>query len=129
MVDIMNAQIEQRINDYAKANKTNRAKLLEFVQSLIDEVPKGKQEKPAGRKPTTDALSCREAMAKLRQEGWKPEGFTALQLAEHINTAHYVASNALSWLAENEGSVYIAGTASKPAGQRGKAPKLWKWRA
>jgi response regulator of citrate/malate metabolism len=123
----MNAQIEQRINEYAKANKTNRAKLLEFVQSLIDEMPV-RQDKPAGRKPTIDALSCREAMAKLRQEVWKPEGFTALQLAEHINTAHYVASNALSWLAENEGSVYVAGTASKPAGQRGKAPKLWMWK-
>lgn len=124
--------IEQRINEYAKANKTNRAKLLEFVQSLIDEAVSNipsKGDKPAGRKPTTESLSCREAMAKLRQEGWKPEGFTALQLAEHINTAHYVASNALSWLAENEGSVYIAGTASKPAGQRGKAPNLWKWRA
>lgn len=119
--------IEQRVNEYAKANKVNRAKLLEFVQSLLAEVPK-EVVKVGGRKADESTLELRQRVRELQTKGWKQEGFTALQLAVELNTSPVYATNALKWLAENEQTVYIAGTAAKPAGQRGKAPSLWKWK-
>lgn len=119
--------IEQAVNDYAKANKCNRTKLLDFVQSILAEAPK-EVVKVGGRKADESTLELRDKVRDLQAQGWKSSGFTAPQLAEKLNVSAVYSTNALNWLAENEQIVYIAGTASKPKGQRGKAPNLWKWK-
>ena len=118
--------IEPRVKEYAKANKCNGAKLLEFVQSIIDDMPKP-QAKPIGRKAGSDTLELRQRIRETREAQWQADGFTVVQMAQHLNASPVYVTNALKWLSEHESACRIIGKATKPAGQRGKAPSVWKW--
>ena len=118
--------IESHVKEYAKANKCNGAKLLEFVQSIIDDMPKP-QAKPMGRKAGDDTLGLRQRIREAKESGWQADGYTVVQMAQHLNASPVYVTNALKWLSEHESACRVIGKAAKPAGRRGKAPSVWSW--
>lgn len=115
---------EKALAKRAKAKEAEKAKAkAQQAQAQTEpQAPKG------GKAPSDVSLLARSAVRGLYKAKWKPEGFTALEMANHLGVKRYIVLNALYYLERNEGIVTTAGEGPKPEGvTKGLPPKLWKW--
>lgn len=114
----MNANIENIVADFAKANKVSKAKLFEFVQQLQESLPKG------GRKTSEESIRIRNAI-KDSIDSLRGVVFTSKDLAEKFNADQAYIVNNLKYLAEHDGIVKAVGKKEKEPGQAGRKEILW----
>lgn len=114
----MNANIENIVADFAKANKVSKAKLFEFVQQLEGAFPKG------GRKTSEESIRIRNAI-KDSIDSLRGVVFTSKDLAEKFNADQAYIVNNLKYLAEHDGIVKAVGKKEKEPGQAGRKEILW----
>lgn len=117
----INAQITEAIAMFCKTNKANKAKTEEFVNSILDMMPK--QGKPVSAESIRIRQEIKARIGELKQF---EEGFTAKELAEKIKAEPVNVINALKYLSQNEGVVQEAGKLEQQPGQRGRKQILWR---
>ena len=126
----MNANIENMVAEYAKANKINKAKLLAFVEEIVS-IAGVKQKKESsgkrGKPASEETLALREALRDAIKS--TTEAFTVKDMQAKVsvvsNASYTNVSNALRFLAEKEKLVKVVGKVDKAPGVRGKKPLLW----
>ena len=120
----MNANIENMVVEYAKANKINKAKLLSFVETVLS-VSGAKKESSGKRgKPVSqETIELREALRDAIKS--TTEAFTVKDMQKKLGGEYVNISNALRFLAEKEKIVSVVGKLDKKPGERGKKALLW----
>lgn len=111
--------IQEKIAEFARANKISKVKTEAFVKSVMDDMPK------LGRKTTDESLRIREAIKQSKDE-FQGIVFTAKELASKINAEPVNCINALKWLADHENVVVFAGKKEKEQGKKGRKETLWQ---
>lgn len=120
----MNANIENMVAEYAKANKINKSKLLSFVDSVLaisgtKKESSGKRGKPVSQ----ETIELREALRDAIKS--TTEAFTVKDMQKKLGGEYVNISNALRFLAEKEKLVSVVGKLDKKPGERGKKALLW----
>lgn len=132
----MNEQIIALINDFSKANKTSKEKLMALAEAIIaldHEKPKAKPLKENnGRvgKPVSElSLKLREAVKALANTELKDKHFTIedlrKKLSSEIDASAVYLNNAVRFLTEKEGLFKPVGKQDKQPGQRGPKAIIW----
>lgn len=108
-----------QIETFAKSVKVNKAKLLEFCQTLLaDNKTAGK----TGRKASADTLQLRETIRNMR--GDLPQQFTVSDVVAKTGAHPVYVNNALSYLRQNGVKLEQCG---KLGGKRGKPQTIWRF--
>lgn len=124
--DKMNANIETLIAEFAKANKTNKAKLTAFAEQVISLSGAKEKKESSGKrgKPVSqETIALREALRNAIKN--TTEAFTIKDLQEKVGGEYVNISNAVRFLAEKEKLVTVIGKVATAPGVRGKKPLLW----
>ena len=120
----MNANIENMVAEYAKANKINKSKLLCFVESVLSVSGTKKESSGKRGKPVSqETIELREALRDAIKS--TQDAFTVKDMQKKLGGEYVNISNALRFLAEKEKIVSVVGKLDKKPGERGKKALLW----
>lgn len=119
----ISTNIEALISSFAKSKKIGKAQLTDFVQAVIEQLPKAPVSAcKAGRKTTDEAIRVRESLCNMHTS-LKGNSFLVKNVAQKINTDVSTLNSQLNWLASHEGMFAKAGIAESKG--RGRKSIVW----
>lgn len=113
------------VNNFAKATKVSKAKLLDFVEQLKASAIQTSPEQKISKKTSEDSLKVRQW---LEENGHTLIGrkMTNKEFAGMVGVDQVTAANNVNWVMKHKQTIKITGKGEKPVGQRGRAPIVWE---